>query len=481
MQQQLHPLHRWRRRNRYYHQDLDALHQFLIPHGKRVLEIGSGSGILLNALQPAYGVGLDLDAEAVVQAKQNFPHLHFFLLDAHDLQSSDIKGAFDYIILANTVGSLKDVQAVFEHLLPYCQPSTRLVISYHNPLWEGILQLASRLGQRMPMPATNWLSQGDINNLLNLAGYEVIKTGKQFLFPRHVPFLSGFFNRLLAPLPLINRLCITEYIVARPQPSTDHTPVQDLTCSVIIPARNEAGNIWNCVRRLPRMGSRTEIIFVEGHSSDDTWTQIQNVQTQLADSHEILALQQQGKGKADAVRLGFAAATGDVLIILDADLTVQAEEMTKFFQAIASGRCDFANGCRLIYPLSTTAMPTLNQWANRFFAALLSYILGIRIKDSLCGTKALRRSDYLEIAAQRHFFGDFDPFGDFDLLLGAVKQNLKVVDIPVRYYPRIYGQSNIQHVKEGIQLLKICGFAFRKFKWIRPAAVSAPPTASLPP
>ncbi len=456
-----HGLHYWRRKNHYYHQDLDRLLQFLVPPGKRVLEVGSGTGILLHALKPSYGVGIDHDPDSIARAQTTFPSLIFQVEDAHEPKLEGLDYPFDYILLINTIGSLKDVQAVFEQLQPFCTPHTRLVISYHNPLWEGVLQLASALGERMPLPAANWLSQRDVTNLLALAQFEVVKVGKRMLCPRRVPLLSTVINRVMAPLPLINALCLTEYIVARPY---QHLNPEQTSCSVIIPARNEAGNILNCVQTMPQMAHHTEIIFVEGNSTDHTWQEIQRVYELLKDRYTLKILQQDGKGKGDAVRKGFEAATGDILIILDSDLTVRAEDMPKFFQAIASGQCEFANGCRLVYPLDPTTMPPLNRWANRFFAALLSYILGIQIKDSLCGTKAIRRLDYLELAANRHYFGDFDPFGDFDLLLGAVKQNLKVMDIPVRYHPRVYGSSNIQHVKEGLILLRMCWFAAQKFK-----------------
>ncbi len=468
------PLHHWRQKNRLYYQDLDCLHRWLIPSGLRVLEVGSGTGILLNQVEPAFGVGIDRDPAVVAVAQEQFPHLQFRVQEVEELswqglgiEAWQTQQPFDVVILSNLIGGLKDVQGVLERLRPLCGSQTRLVITYHNPIWEPILAVASGLGQRMPLPEANWLSRQDVSNLLELAGFETIKGGKRLLLPRRIPLISTLVNRWLAPLPGINALCVTEYLVARLQPLAELPPDPALqpSVSVVIPARNEAGNILRCVQTLPEMGSHTEIIFVEGHSSDDTWITMQRVQTLLAGQRDIKLLQQSGRGKGDAVRLGFEQASGDILMILDADLTVKAEDMPKFFGAVASGRCDLANGCRLVYPLSQTTMPGLNRWANRFFAALLSYILGIRIKDSLCGTKVLWRQDYLAIAAHRHLFGDFDPFGDFDLLLGAVKQNLKIMDIPVRYYPRLYGRSNIAHVQEGLKLLGICGFAARRFRF----------------
>lgn len=459
--------HHWRQKSRLYYQDLQRLHNWLIPPGKRILQLGFGTGDLLHQLCPSFGLGIDEDPDAVAAAREAFPALNFETQDPQILELGEwgSQPPFDVIILSNVIGGLKDVQGAFERLRPWCGSHTRLVITYHNPLWEPILALASALGQRQPLPEANWLSRQDVSNLLELAGFETIKSGKRMLIPRWIPLISGLINRWVAPLPGIQALCVTEYLVARPRPQGGlaRDPQHQPSVSVIIPARNEAGNILNCVQTLPEMGSHTEIIFVEGHSSDDTWGEMQRVQALVR--RDIKVLQQEGRGKADAVRLGFEAASGDILVILDADLTVKADDMPKFFAAVASGHCDLANGCRLVYPLSHETMPGLNRWANRFFAALLSYILGIRIKDSLCGTKVLRRQDYLTIAAHRHIFGDFDPFGDFDLLLGAVKQNLKVMDIPVRYYPRVYGRSNIAHVREGLKLLGICGFAAQRFRF----------------
>jgi len=320
----------------------------------------------------------------------------------------------------------------------------------------------------MPVSSLNWLNLEDIENLFNLAGFEVIKHGKRCLFPRNIPLVSYIVNKFIAPLPLFNQLCLTEYIIARPRISTYESQenVRELTCSVIVPARNESGNIESCITRMPRLGKHTEIIFVEGHSSDDTWEEIQRVQNKYQDKWDIKICQQTGKGKGNAVREGFAMAQGDILIILDSDLTVRPEDLIYFFDAIASGRCEFANGCRLIYPVSENTMPWLNRMANRFFAWLLSYLLNTKIKDSLCGTKVLKKIHYERIAQNRSYFGDFDPFGDFDLLFGAAKLGLQIQDIPVRYMPRTYGQSNIQHIKEGLVLLKMCLYAAQKIKFI---------------
>jgi glycosyltransferase involved in cell wall biosynthesis len=267
-------------------------------------------------------------------------------------------------------------------------------------------------------------------------------------------------NRWLAPF--LQWFCLTVFFVARRERANGDQP---LSVSVVIPARNEAGNIPAAVARTPEMGAGTELIFVEGHSRDDTWAAIQRA---AADHPErkIKIMQQTGKGKGDAVRMGFAAASGDVLMILDADLTMPPEELPKFYDVIASGRAEFANGVRLVYPMEEEAMQFLNLCANKAFGLIFTWLLGQPVKDTLCGTKVLTRAHYERIAGNRSYFGDFDPFGDFDLLFGAAKLNLKIADVPIRYRERTYGTTNIQRWRHGWLLLQMVLFAARKLKFV---------------
>ncbi len=458
-------LDRWSRRNRYYYNDLARLHQFIIPPGCRVLEIGCGTGDLLHATAPAVGVGIDFAPAVVAIARQKHPDLCFYTLDAETLMPDQLAVGhrqFDYIVLSGSLGYLGDIQAVLQRLQPFCQPHTRLILTFHNYLWEPLLGLAERLGQRRPQPPQNWLSMDDVANLLTVTGYRPLKRGSRFLWPKYLPGVAGLINRYLAPLPLVKHLCLTTFIVARPQAA----PVAAApTCSVVIPARNEAGNIAAAVARLPQLGAHTEVIFVEGHSHDQTWETIQNLVQSYRGPFTLKAFQQAGRGKADAVRLGFDQASGDILMILDADLTVPPEDLPHFVEVLASGNGEFANGSRLVYPRSKIAMPWLNTVANKIFALLFSFLLEQPLKDTLCGTKVLWRRDYDRLAAGRSYFGDFDPFGDFDLLFGAAKLHLHIVEVPIRYQPRTYGSSNIAHFKEGLILLKMCLYASRKLKF----------------
>jgi len=450
------------RRSSHYYKNLLRFFKFNIPENSRVLEIGCGTGFLLNAVKPSYGVGIDISSAMIDIAREKYPHLIFREQDAEFMELSE---KFDYIIISDTLGYLEDIQKVFNRLKEVCNPDTRIIINYHNFFWEPLLSFAQKLNLKMPHKRLNWLNRSDVVNLLILEGYDVVKTGKRYLMPLYIPLISWFFNKYLAYLPLINSMCLTGYIIAR-LPKTLPADNREFSVSVIIPARNEEGNIEDAVKRVPEMGSHTEILFVEGGSSDGTLNEIKRVCGKWVQKRDIKFLVQKGKGKGDAVRLGFEHATGDILMILDADLTVPPEDLPKFYNAIATGKGEYINGTRLVYPMEEEAMRTLNILGNKFFSVMFSWLLSQRIKDTLCGTKVLTASNYKKLKANRSYFGNFDPFGDFDLIFGSAKLNLKFIEVPIRYHSRKYGETNISRFSHGWLLLKMAFYAMNKIKFI---------------
>lgn len=451
----------WIRRNSYFYEEDYRYMRFLIPAGSRVLELGCGTGRLLAELQPSRGVGVDFSPQMIETARRNHPQLTFEQCDMESPEElARVEGEFDYIILSDTIGSLEDCQRTFSNLHRFCGPETRIIVAYYDQIWGPILRLAELAGRKMPSEQQNWLETGDIVNLLELADFEIVKREWRQLIPRRLFGLGNLVNRYIAPFPGIRRLCLRNYVVAR---STKILKQRELSVSVLIPARNEKGNIEPAVKRLPKFGSHQEILFVEGHSQDGTLEEMRRVQSQYP-GLDIKVMVQDGKGKGDAVRKGFDAASGDVLMILDADLTMPPEDLPKFYEAIASGKAEFVNGSRLVYPMEEGAMRFLNHIANEVFSWLFTWLLNQRFTDTLCGTKVLLKSDYQKIAANRRYFGDFDPFGDFDLIFGAAKLNLKVVEIPIRYAGRTYGETQISRFRHGWLLLRMVLFAFRKLK-----------------
>ena len=452
---------RWIERNAFFYGQDEKYMRFLVPEGLRVLDLGCGTGRMLAALKPARGVGVDISSNMIEIARRDFPDLEFVVGDIEDSAVvSSLTGPFDVIVLSDTIGTLEDCQATFERLHGLCTPDTRLVVAYYSRLWEPVLRVGELIGQKMPILQQNWLSTGDIANLLRLADFDVIKREWRQLLPKRLLGLGTLVNSYIAPWPVIRRACLRNYVVARSMKALTR---RALSATVLIPCRNERGNIEAAVTRLPRFCDDIELLFVEGHSRDGTLEEIRRVMAAHPD-RDIKVLGQNGTGKGDAVRTGFAAARGDVLMILDADLTMPPEWMPKFYEALVSGKGEFINGTRLAYPMENEAMQLLNHIANRVFSWLFTWLLNQRFTDTLCGTKVLTRKHYLCIAANRGYFGDFDPFGDFDLIFGAAKLNLKVIEIPVAYANRTYGETQISRFRHGWLLLRMVAFAFRKLK-----------------
>ena len=453
-----------------YHHRLQQVYGLIISPGQRVLEIGCGRGDLLASLKPSVGVGVDFSPEMLAQARQRHPQLSFVQADAHELA---LNQTFDAIILSDLVNDIWDVQDVLARVRQHCTADTRIIINVYSRVHQPTLKLGTAINMANRLLPQNWLTPDDVQNLLHLAGFEIIRHQPEILLPLPIPGVRSFFNKILVKLWPFNAFAWSNVFVARPDPrpeciegpqKTDETAKKPKV-SVIIPARNEAGNIEAAFQRLPQMGSETEIIFVEGHSRDNT---VEAIQQAMKGHPERPAFfhQQTGKGKADAVRLGFEKATGDVLMILDADLTVRPEDLPRFYEALVSGKGEFINGVRLVYPMQEQAMRFFNLIGNKAFSMAFSWLLGQSIKDTLCGTKVLWKRDYERIVANRAYFGEFDPFGDYDLIFGAAKQNRKIVDMPIRYQDRTYGATNIDRWRHGLMLLQMVAVAAFRLKFV---------------
>jgi SAM-dependent methyltransferase len=447
---------RWRRRNRTYHRLVEAIYRFQVPPGKRVLEIGCGSGELLAALEPSRGVGIDVSPALVTLARSAHPDLQFERAAGEELALDE---TFDVIVMSDLMPFVHDLIALFQRAAAHSHSCTRVIVHSYSRVWRPVIRAAEILRLKPAKPMRNWVSPADVRNLLELSGFEVLRLNRRILMPKRVPLLTTFLNGFVASLWPFNHLCLTYWLVARPRP----VPSPDTTVSIICPCKNEAGNITELVRRAPRLGTATELVFVEGGSTDDTRAEIER-QIALHPELDISLHEQAGTGKGDAVRTGFAAAKHDLLLILDGDLSVRPEDLDKFYAVAQSGAGELVNGSRLVYDIEPGAMRFLNLLGNRVFSLVFGAITGQHVKDTLCGTKVLHRADYEDIARGRGYFGDFDPFGDFDLLFGAARLNLRIIDLPVRYQPRTYGRTNISRWRHGWLLLRMSAFAFWKFR-----------------
>ncbi|MEE8172069.1 MAG: glycosyltransferase [Alphaproteobacteria bacterium] len=456
----------WISRNAYFHDEDHRFTRFLVPPGLKILDLGCGTGHMLANLKPSEGVGVDISPKMIDAARRNYPadrHPNLSFEDG-DIENPEtlnaLEGPFDVIILSDTIGLLEDVETTLANLHDLSSNRTRIVVAYYSWLWTPVIALAELFGAKMRQIPLNRLGPEDVSALLELADFDVIKRDWRQLLPRRLFGVGPLINRSLATLPIIRRLGVRHYVVAR---SRRHAGLDNPSTTIVIPCRNERGNIAPAVNRLPEFCDEMEILFVEGHSNDGTREEIEHVIARHPE-RDIKMLLQDGEGKGNAVRLAFDAARGEVLMILDADLTVPPEALPKFYNALVSGKGEFINGTRLVYPMEKRAMRPLNLIANFFFSMVFSWLLNQRFTDTLCGTKVLTKAHYLDIAKNRAYFGNFDPFGDFDLIFGASKLNLKVIEIPIRYAERTYGRSQISRFRHGVLLLRMVVFAFRKLK-----------------
>jgi len=451
---------RWINRNRYYYRELvRIISNFIEPDGN-LLQVGCGSGYVLSLLPVRSRLGIDFCPEMIETARKRHPGIEFLPADAENLP--DFGRTFDYILLENVVGDLVDVQEAFENLQKCCRSDTRVIIVYYNYLWEPLVKLAEKLKLKVREPVQNWLSAADIENLLFLAGFETVKKDNFLLFPKYIPGFSFLVNRLFGRLPLLNRLCLLNLLVACPQ--REPRPGSEFSCSVIVPCKDEAGNVEDIITRVPVMGKETEIIFVDDLSTDGTKEEVIRMIEKYPQKNARL-VEGPGEGKFEAVKAGFDQAIGDILMILDADATVMPEELPRFFRALARGQGDFINGCRLVYDMEKQAMRLLNIFGNKLFSLVFSYLLSRRVKDTLCGTKAFFRRDYLRMRRYFGHFGDSDRWGDFNLLFSACRLNLRITELPVHYTERIQGETKMKRrFAHGWLMARMCLEGMKRLK-----------------
>ena len=430
---------------------------FILPQNS-VVEIDPASPLLIGAMKQGK-ISFRPKHDSSLTARNNF--LSHLLIPWGDIYKSNP----NYLVISGLVHYERDIQGLLGLIHRLCHPDTRLILIYYSGLWRPLVSLASKLGIRKKTPESNWLAHEDIQNLLTLENFELIRLDQKILIPFYIPIISNLVNRYLAPLPFLRHLCLVNIALARPL-FQDVTKPDIPSVSIVVPARNEAGNINAIIERIPPMGLHDEIIFVEGNSSDETWQAIQIAQERYSSTRTILIAQQEGKGKGDAVRKGFEMATNEILMILDADMTVPPEDLPKFYQAIKDQKGEFINGTRLVYPMEKKAMRFFNLLGNKFFALAFSFVLGQRFKDTLCGTKVISRENYKQLAANRSYFGEFDPFGDFDLIFGAARMGLKIIEVPISYRERSYGETNISRWRHGTILLAMVIFSARRIKFI---------------
>jgi hypothetical protein len=447
----------WIKKNPYYYKNLVKSLKFIIEENSKVLHVRCSTGYLLNALNPKLGIGVDESELQILEATKNYSHLTFLKLNTEDFQ---INEKFDYILITS-IEDIIDIKSVLDNLAKCCHNHTRIIILNYSYLWNSLVKIAETLKLKIPQNLHNWFSKEDINNILRLSGFEKTVNRNIILFPFWIPGVSYVLNRFIARLPVFRDFTLLRITIARLVTNNLCNP----SVSIVIPCKNEEGNVEDAVKRIPAMGSHTEIIFCDDKSTDGTVEKVKKLIEEYPEK-DIKLLIGPGICKSENVWTGFDAAKGDILMILDADLTVIPEELPYFYEAISKNYGEFINGSRLVYSMHDEAMRFFNVFGNKFFSIFFSYILDTNIKDTLCGTKVLWNKDYQRIKRIRGSWGVQDKWGDYELIFGAAKFNLKLIDLPVHYYERVYGETKMKgRLKNGWIMLKMSWFALLKFKF----------------
>ena len=457
----------WLKRGKTFHSEDIRFLKEIIPEKSNILELGCGNGHLLNALCPNYGLGIDFSKKFVKEAKEKYKRLNFIEADIEKLPRTLKKNVkFDFVIICDTIGYLEDITETLDNLHHFFDEDTRFVVSYFSPLWAPFLNLAALLKMKMSNINSTLLGTSDIFNFLKSSKFQTVRIERKILVPFSIFGLERLINRFIAPLPLFSSICLRHYNISR---SLKAINTKNKSVSIIIPCKNERGNVNSAIARLPKFADRVEVIFVEGNSSDGTWQEINKVikyNKKLKNKINIKAFKQPSKGKADAVFYAFEKASNEILMILDGDLTVAPETLKKFWNKISTGEAEYINGSRLIYPMDNNAMRFLNYIANKLFSILFTWLLGQRFTDTLCGTKVISKKNYLRAKKKNKDLGNFDPFGDFFIIFGASRLCLKIDEVPIRYKARVYGETQISRFSHGLLLIKMLIFAFFKIKAI---------------
>ncbi len=431
----------WCARNRYYYQEIEAFCANGVPPGSRVLEIGCATGNLLNSVSRSGGVGIDISPRMIAIASKKYPHLNWEVSDIEHLKAGE---PYDIILMSNLLEFIPDLWSFFSHVKRHTHSNTQLIILTTNPLWEPLMWLGAKLRLRCPELIRNYVTREDLTNVLALAGYPISSQGYRFFFPKKIPFVSFWVNRLIPRIAFVNKLCALQYVVLKPEAFERSSRV--LSCSVIIPCYNEAGNIEECVQRIPKMGTFTEVVVVDDGSSDGTYEKAKSLSDKEKEITAISYTPNQGKGYA--VRRGIQAARGDVILILDADMTVMPEELPRFFQPLSEGRAGLVSGTRMVYPMESGAMKFLSFIGNKVFGLLLGFVMEQRKTDTGCGTNAFFKKDFHDFTRSN------DVWGDCDLLLEAARKRLKILELPVHYRARQKGSSKMHPFQHGLTILR---------------------------
>jgi len=363
------------------------------------------------------------------------------LKDLIDPKNSETNNKWKTVILTFPLNNFVNLVGFFDKLDSSLNEEAKVIVSYYSKIWKPFFFIFSLFGLIRNYKNSLFFSKDTLEIFLRTGNFEISKKIPNYFIPFNIPIINKFLSILINFLPFLDNLSVTKVFYLRKK---NYKKRQNKKISLIIPCKNEQGNILNIVTDAKKeLIIPYEIIFVDDKSSDNTFQIIIDCKKKFSDV-DIQVTKGPGKGKSLAVNEGIKIATGYYSIIFDADMTVNMKDINVFYNAISNGNADIINGSRLVYKPYTGAMRYLNFLGNKFFSKLSSFITGELITDTLCGSKCFITKDFKIFNEFKDNNNINDIWGDFNILYSSNFYGLKCIDLPVRYYERVEGETKMK-------------------------------------
>tara|TARA_B110000977_G_scaffold125183_1_gene160299 strand:+ start:1495 stop:2904 length:1410 start_codon:yes stop_codon:yes gene_type:complete len=367
---------------------------------------------------------------------------------------------FDHIVIAD-IEHQKFITKNLIDLNEKIDNECRVIVLSKSIFWSTLINFYKKIKNIGP-DKNNFLPYSNLRKIFLNTNFEIVKNEKIIFFPFQFSLLTKFINQIFR-FPVLNFFCMINLTVLKKVQKKNYQ-AEGKKISFIIPCKNEGGNIKFFYEKIINSTINAEFLFGNDNSSDNTLDEIKKLQ-QAIPNKEIKIYDGPGVCKSENVYKGINLASGEIILIYDADLTVSFDDLVNSINLLLKTDADFINCTRMIMPQQKNAMKFLNFYGNLFFAFLFSILFKQKITDTLCGTKIFFKKDWEQIKKYNNTWGAKDLWGDFDLLLGAYKNNLKIVENPISYTDRKEDETKMTGIiKNSIRMLIITFVAYYKLR-----------------
>ena len=423
-----------------------------IDNSKNIFIFCAGNSVLGKNIDSKKIFIKEIDEKYEIKYKTNIHYINE--------NTKDVISECDTILISDIEHQSNPTSSLLS-LSKIIRDDTKIIIISRNLVWMIFIKLLKSLFSFSPKK-NNFLPYSYLDNLFSICNLEVIRNEKIITLPIYIPFFTNLINRIFR-LPLLNIFCLSNITILKKK-DQNFSNNKDLRVSFIIPCKNEENNIKTFENEIKNSNQSNEYLFGDDNSMDKTIDEIDKLSKKL-NNNKILKYNGPGVCKSENVYKGIELSSGDIIVVYDADLTVDFKDVEFSIDILKNTNADFINCTRMIYPQKDGAMKFSNFIGNSIFANLFSLLFRKKITDTLCGTKIFFKKDWVKIKKNITGLGVKDLWGDFDLLIGAYKNNLKITEVPVTYHERKEDNTKMTSVfLNGIRMLSIVLVAFYKLR-----------------